>query len=300
MIQLQDVGSAYRVAIHGHHGWTSARTAIIGRVNPRTELVRLKVERAQKHILELQADIEGFYEIKPYLTVAKRDPNTRQMVYRLDVCSDPPDRFSVITGDVLQNLRSALDHLVWQLVEANGNTPVSTNAFPICEGLGEYQSPRTERLVKGVAPSAKKPIDDTKPYHGGNDTLWKLHRLNNVDKHRLLITVGGAFRHMDIGPILMGHLIEGAKGQSVIDPSIIAKQKFSLQLRPTDRLFPLKQGYELFRDAPDAEWNKDVTFAFEIAFGEPQVAEGEPLLETLQGMKDLVNNLISDFDPFLK
>ena len=45
---------------------------------------------------------------------------------------------------------------------------------------------------------------------------------------------------------------------------------------------------------------KDVTFAFEIAFGEPQVAEGEPLLETLQGMKDLVNNLISDFDPFLK
>ena len=45
---------------------------------------------------------------------------------------------------------------------------------------------------------------------------------------------------------------------------------------------------------------KDVTFSFEIAFGEPQVAEGEPLLETLQGMKDLVNNLISDFDPFLK
>lgn len=51
---------------------------------------------------------------------------------------------------------------------------------------------------------------------------------------------------------------------------------------------------------PMLNGTKDVTFAFEIAFGEPQVAEGEPLLETLQGMNDLVNNLISDFDPFLK
>jgi hypothetical protein len=268
-------------------------------VNPRTELVRLKVERAKKHILELQADVQGFYETKPYLTVAQRDPNTRQIVYSLAVCSEPPDRFPLITGDVLQNLRSALDHLLWQLVEVAGNTPGSVNAFPICESLSEYQSPRTDRKVQGIAQVAKKAIDATKPYRGGDDTLWKLHRLNNVDKHRLLITVGGAFRHIDIAPILMAHVIENAKKNPVIDPEIIARQKISLYLHPSDRLFPLKQGHELFRDAPDSEFNKDVKFGFEIAFGEPQVAEGEPLLETLQGMIDLVNNLISDFDPLL-
>jgi hypothetical protein len=86
---------------------------------------------------------------------------------------------------------------------------------------------------------------------------------------------------------------------SPVDFKLHHYQKITLYLYPSDRLFPLKQGHELFRDAPDSEFNKDVKFGFEIAFGEPQVAEGEPLLETLQGMSDLVNNLISDFDPLL-
>jgi hypothetical protein len=70
-------------------------------------------------------------------------------------------------------------------------------------------------------------------------------------------------------------------------------------MRLADSLFPLKQGDELFRDVPDAEWNPDIKFGFEIAFGEPGVAEGEPLLPTLRAMRDLVGNLISDFDPLL-
>jgi hypothetical protein len=42
-------------------------------------------------------------------------------------------------------------------------------------------------------------IDATKPYAGGNDALWRIHKLNNVDKHRLLITVGSMVRSVDIG-----------------------------------------------------------------------------------------------------
>ena len=30
-------------------------------------------------------------------------------------------------------------------------------------------------------------IDALKPYRGGDDLLWQLHRLENVDKHRVLI-----------------------------------------------------------------------------------------------------------------
>jgi len=34
---------------------------------------------------------------------------------------------------------------------------------------------------------------------GGNDVLWQLHELNNVDKHRLILTVGSAVRSTDLG-----------------------------------------------------------------------------------------------------
>ena len=37
---------------------------------------------------------------------------------------------------------------------------------------------------------AVKAIDRLKPYGGGNDFLWRLHGLNNIDRHRLLFTVG--------------------------------------------------------------------------------------------------------------
>ncbi len=28
------------------------------------------------------------------------------------------------------------------------------------------------------------------PYGGGNEILWKLHQLSNIDKHRVLFTIG--------------------------------------------------------------------------------------------------------------
>ena len=40
-------------------------------------------------------------------------------------------------------------------------------------------------------------------------------------------------------------------------------------------------------------------FTCEIAFNESGICEGEPLLETLHGMAQLVDNLISDFLPLL-
>lgn len=45
--------------------------------------------------------------------------------------------------------------------------------------------------MKGMRADAKKAIDDLKPYRGGNAALWQLHELNNIDKHKFLLT-GGA------------------------------------------------------------------------------------------------------------
>jgi hypothetical protein len=70
-------------------------------------------------------------------------------------------------------------------------------------------------------------------------------------------------------------------------------------VRPADKLFPLKVGDELFIDASDAEPVEKMQFVFEVAFGEPQIAEGEPLLETLRELTKLVDSIVPGFEPLL-
>lgn len=72
-----------------------------------------------------------------------------------------------------------------------------------------------------------------------------------------------------------------------------------LYIKPADHLFPLTKGTELFIDAPDADEIKEMQFVFGVAFGEKNVAEGAPLLNTLKDMVNLVDGISADFKPML-
>ena len=76
----------------------------------RLALVRAKIERAEKHIGDLESEIKSFYESKPYVVGTKRDQQSRRLIYHLVSVRDTPVGVAALTGDVLNNLRSALDH----------------------------------------------------------------------------------------------------------------------------------------------------------------------------------------------
>src|SRR5579863_169632 len=97
----------------------------------RADLIRLKIKRADKHIAELQAAILAFKATNPHEVTAKRDPNTRKLIYYVHKADPVPDDIALIAGDVLQNLRSAVDHLAYQLVLVAGGTPDIQTSFPI-------------------------------------------------------------------------------------------------------------------------------------------------------------------------
>lgn len=258
------------------------------------DIINTKVERAKEHISDLETEIRSFLATNPYVIGTKRNPQTRQLIYYVVSVQDTPIRLSLITGDVLHNLRSALDHLACRLICVGGGTPTKQSAFPTTDtdSPQEYESNRT-RKVKGMRQDAIDSIDALKPYKSGNDTLWRLHRLNNFDKHRLLITVGSAFQAVDIASVMLKAMRTAAPDH--MDGITLQ----SLFIRPADPLCPLKAGDELFIDSPDAEENTEMKFAFNIALNEPGVIEGEPLIETLQGMTDAVYNIILGFKPML-
>jgi hypothetical protein len=266
--------------------------------------VRAKVERAKQHIVDLNLRLKDFLDSKPYVVGAQRDPQTRRPVYYLAAVREVPPVIRLLAGDIIQNLRSALDHLAFQLYML-GPGGVASGAgsrtyFPIADDAAKYKM-EAPRKVKGLRPDAIKAIDAIEPYKGGttdkSDTLWRLEKMNNIDKHRLLIAVGSQFSSVDIGGDAERLLREAmAKGPPEMRFAI---PKINLFIRPADRQWPLKAGNQLFVDGPDAEVDQNRQFRFEVAFGESKIAEGEPIIETLQHMADLVDSLIGSFRPFL-
>lgn len=260
----------------------------------RFSLITVKVERAKRHFQELRQEVESFFKTNPYKVGTKRDPQTRRLIYYVVSVAPTPKTIPSIAGDLLHNLRSALDNLAYQLFRVgSGNTATARHVyFPIYDDEAKYRSDRMGK-VRGMEQAAIDAIDAVRPFKAGNDLLWKLHTLDNIDKHRTLITAGSAFRAMDLTP----SLIQTAEG--IFPPEHLeVMRKMPFFVKPKDKLFPLKAGDELFIDRPDGREMPDMQFRFEVALYEPGVVEGE-LFEILKPIREEVEKVISGFRSLL-
>jgi hypothetical protein len=95
---------------------------------------RLKIERAERHVRELEAEIRAFRERNPYRVVRDHDAQAGRYVYRVKTVEDVPACLSTIIGDIAHNLRSALDQLACQMVLANRGQVKTRTGFPIGGG----------------------------------------------------------------------------------------------------------------------------------------------------------------------
>ncbi len=208
----------------------------------------------------------------------KRDPDTRRLIYCVTEVRDTPAPLGAIAGDVIHSTRTALDHLAYHLVLVGTGRPGPFKRvyFPIADSAVEYEAAKTKetRLMPAAAMTA---IDALKPYRGENDVLWRLHRLDNIDKHRVLLTVGSNLESVNVAPVIAPPLIGSA-------PDLAGSM----------------EGAELWIDAPDAEPNPAIQFRFGIALSEPSVIDGEPMVETLQAMIAAVEKVVVSFKALLE
>lgn len=111
------------------------------------------------------------------------------MIGRLD---DPPSFLGIILGDIVHNLRSALDHVTWQMVR-HGRSPHLTPSqitqvqFPIHDSSIEFDNNR-ERRLRGVGAVQESIVKRYQPYQRGarasDHPFALLQRLSNLDKHQ--------------------------------------------------------------------------------------------------------------------
>lgn len=257
--------------------------------------IQAKFERTDEHVREIESHILRFFESSPYEPFSYHDDQTGDHVWAVHVHADPPLIIGVIASEIFHHLRSILDHMVWQLVEANGHDPSKQRcSFPISDSVEEFQSGGL-RQVRRVADAAVDLVKAAKPYKGGNDGLWRLHELSRIDKHRVPIPVGSAYRSvgMDVG-FLLRERIRQERGHEI--------PEMRVSLRPADRSFPLREGAEVYRvlagnDLSQVDMNPQ--FTFEVAFGEGEVLEGEPIIPALHQFVSLVKATVEPFRPLL-
>jgi hypothetical protein len=228
-------------------------------------LIRVKIERAKKHLADLERELRKWRRLQKKASRAKPNfdlPEEMRPVLDMNLSFEAV----AIAGDVAQNLRSALDHLAYHLVLANGEKPSTNTAFPIHKDATTYGQQKARR-VKGMRSDAIEAIDKLKPYRGGDDFLWKLNELSNIDKHRALFTVGGDVQfHAD--------WIGGA--------------------------FLMKASKPDFAGIFDGQVEQGVKLEVSKALTQPEISPGDALLPTLHQLADTVEGLILSFEPLLR
>ena len=266
-------------------------------VDDRLKQVTLKIKRAKEHVSDLERQLRAFLDSGPYKVAAKHDPETRKLIYFVTSAEPIPDCLPLVAGDAIQNLMSALDHLAYQIVcNDTGDNPPNPSQiyFPVADDAAKYEARKRGKL-DGARQETFDAIDALKPYKGGNDLLWVLYRLNNIEKHRLLLTVGSQAAGMNLGQLMAGHLSGTFPAEAVA-----AFESMNLFLVPADKGFPLKAGFELYIGAVDEKPNPKQQFRFDIALSEPGILDGKPLLETVNHFTALVDSIVTALTPRLK
>jgi hypothetical protein len=167
----------------------------------------LKVKRAQKHMVDIRAEVRRYAERHPYKFVRIREPDSQKSVkFRVHVTERPDPNISMMFGDFVHNLRSAQDHIIVACVPKKERTEAT--GFPIVykdifarDKDGEFvvkdakARENFERSIRGIDPIARTLVILSQPYHIGDQvqfwTLGIINRVDNADKHRALTEIGG-------------------------------------------------------------------------------------------------------------
>jgi hypothetical protein len=166
--------------------------------------IRLKLQRAYQQLDVLKEEMAAFLKRDPYepaiefrrIRGTRATPCIIDFAVRMVVKEPCPPMWSIIIGEIVHDLRSALDHLVYQLVIHATDKPPTDRArtqFPIFLESSKFDTSGLSMLI-GVSKHATDLIKSLQPFstgEGAKSPLWHLNQLSNIDKHRTLHLTGG-------------------------------------------------------------------------------------------------------------
>jgi hypothetical protein len=156
-----------------------------------------KLKRSNESISNLHYEIMAFFEASKYPVIP--DTNSKEWQDAVSYHADfiIPKRFSVLSGEIVHQLRTCLDHIAWHFSSAQYRIEFETAIeFPVYrkEPVTKDEIGRYERKVKGITNSkVLSLIRKMQPYQRGSDAesdpLCIVHDMDRFDKHRELAII---------------------------------------------------------------------------------------------------------------
>jgi len=233
-----------------------------------------KLKRTHECIGNLQSDISLFFQGGKHPIRGDEDFQTaRTAVSYYHENPTMPLRFSVLVGEIIHHFRSCLDHIAWQLSDADSRRDRPTRIeFPVFRDAprDKNEAARYNRKVEGIRSiAALKLIGDLQPYNRPkplDDPIWIIHDMDSIDKHRELVIVALGF-HFTVPP----HLLELARRYT------------------TDDLGPIP---------PDVarQFQQYGKFSPDIAFRQFGEREHQPVVPSLLDLENFIRSVVASFE----
>ncbi len=142
-----------------------------------------RVRRADEHLGNLKGEVDAFLASKNRLVLRARVLG----VSAKSPLDELPGTFSMLIGEIVYNLRGALDELVYALAERDSEQPQVGTQFPIEDHHNTFYRRRLI-LLKGLWAAHVEQIEILQPYKGCEWTRL-LRVLSDRDKQRHLFVV---------------------------------------------------------------------------------------------------------------
>jgi hypothetical protein len=148
---------------------------------------RLKIERANHHIVRMNARIDLLEQSN--VATVETDAKFGNQVIKHDIADKGGiDCIALIAGDAFHNLKCSLDYAWVQTIKQLAPGALGKFAkfpvYPTCDAL--KAALRGNGIDQTSAHLFSVMVSEIQPYAAGNHAIWPIHRLNIRDKHRLL------------------------------------------------------------------------------------------------------------------
>lgn len=177
---------------------------------------RLKIDRADKHIAELNAVIVSLKDNYTASVEQNSETGHQNLIHACPELQNAFPHLSLIIGDAIHNLRTALE-FVWIATLEKQHIPYDPKhvSFPIRDTLQDIEGALNGIKIKALCPKLYDQIvKGIQPYcEGKGSVIWTIHNLDISDKHLLLLELGPV---ADISGIIVqkpdGEIVRGFGG----------------------------------------------------------------------------------------
>jgi hypothetical protein len=228
---------------------------------------------------------------RPFRIVVKHRPKASEYLIVTKRYKRIPDTWSLMIGDAVHNLWSALDLTIYGMACDKAPDPHAL-MFPFVREEQSLLGKIKAAQVGFAGTNVVEYIRALKPYRDGHKVLSGIYRLDTRDKHRLLILAG---QILDFNQASLRAIVPGSPNIEFLKPGVTLR--FPHPDEDEVQLFKGKADYSMIesfrgRSMTDHEEEPYIQLPYRVAFGEGQPFEGQPVITTLNECADVIERIV--------